>query len=552
MRTTTLDGTLLARLIEGGAANLRLNSQIVNDLNVFPIPDGDTGENMCLTLNGGLRSLSAAPDSSIGKASASLAQGMLMSARGNSGVILSQLFAGIAAGFKGVDTADIRTVGEALKSGVKYAYASVITPTEGTILTVARESTDYACSRITGDSTLESLAADCMKEMWDSLQRTPDLLDVLKEAGVIDSGGAGLFYIADGVKRTLNGETLESGTERQATVPGQQLDLSKFSENDVMEYGYCTEFLLRLTHAKTDINKFDIKQIIDHLSTLGDSIVAVRNDTVVKIHVHTLTPEAALAYCHQFGEFLTLKVENMTLQNHDSIVENRFEAPKEKKRSRFAVVTVASGDGVIETLRGLGADYVIDGGQGKNPATKDFIAAFDSVNADTIFVLPNNGNIVMAAKQAAKVYEKSEIRVIESKSIGEGYAALTMLNFDSGDPDVIEHELREAMEGVVTGMVSKAVRTATVDGIEIHKHDYFAFTEKHMLLSTDTRLEAVEELTEKLCASGHEIVIAIYGKDMSDNEKILFADYMAKTYRRTELYEIDGGQDVYDVILILQ
>lgn len=552
MNTTSLDGVTLARLIAGGAANLRLNAQIVNDLNVFPIPDGDTGENMCLTLSGGIRNLGDSPDSSISKASASLAQGMLMSARGNSGVILSQLFAGIAEGFKGIETADIKTVGEALKSGVRYAYASVITPTEGTILTVARESAEYACSRITENSTLESLASDCMKEMWASLQRTPDLLDVLKEAGVIDSGGAGLFYIADGVKRTLNGETLESGTERPAALPGQQLDLSKFSENDVMEYGYCTEFLLRLTHAKTDIDKFDIKTVIDHLSTLGDSIVAVRNDTVVKIHVHTLTPEKALEYCHQFGEFLTLKVENMTLQNHDSIVENRFTAEGKRKRVPFGIVTVASGDGVIRTLKELGADYVINGGQGKNPSTKDFIDAFDSVNADTVFVLPNNGNIVMAAKQAAKVYDKSDIRVVESKSIGEGYAALTMHSFDSGDADEIESELREAMEGVVTGMISKAVRTATVDGVEIHKHDYFGFTEKHMLVSCDTRIEAAEELTEKLCAAGHEIVIAIYGMDMSETDKQLFADHMAKTYRRTELYEIDGGQDVYDIILILQ
>jgi len=552
MGTTVLDGILLEKLIEGGAANLSINASIVNDLNVFPIPDGDTGDNMCLTLNGGLRKMNSSSTSSLSDAAAALSQGMLMSARGNSGVILSQFFAGIAAGFKGVEQADVVTVGEALKSGVRRAYASVITPTEGTILTVARESVDYACSRITERSTLESFAADAMAELARSLQRTPDLLAVLKEAGVIDSGGAGLYYIGDGVRKTLSGETLESGTARQAAAPGAALDLDKFTENDVMEFGYCTEFLLRLTRSKTDLESFDIKTIIDFLSAIGDSIVATRSDSIVKIHVHTFTPEKVLDYCHSFGEFLTLKIENMTLQNHDSTVVNRFTVPAERKRLPFGIVTVASGEGVISTFKELGANAVIDGGQGKNPATQDFIDAFDEVNADTIFVLPNNGNIVLAAKQAAELYKNSDIRVIASKSIGDGYAALTMYSFDSGDPDQIENELREAMDGVVTGMLSKAVRSATVDGVEIREHEYFGFTDKNMLVSGGSRAETALALAEKLDAGSREAVIAVYGKDMSDTDRAIFEREMSGKYRRTEIYPIEGGQEVYDLILILQ
>ncbi len=548
MGTKALDGALFERLVAGGAANLGINARVVNDLNVFPIPDGDTGDNMRMTIDGGVRSLTQKPTANLFEASRILARGMLMSARGNSGVILSQFFAGIADGFSGVETADVTAVGHALRMGVKSAYASVVTPTEGTILTVMREAVEYACERITPESTLESFNTDALAEMERSLQRTPELLAVLKEAGVIDSGGAGLFYIADGVNRTLNGEMpVESAVPAAPSAPDAP-DLSLFDENSSMLFGYCTEFLLRLTHAKTDIDAFSLEELIAYLETVGDSIVAVRNGTVVKIHVHTMTPETVLAHCHAFGEFLTIKIENMTLQHHEMKVDNRFDS---KPRKPFGLVTVASGPGIRETFSDLGADVVIDGGQGKNPSTEDFLSAFEKVGAETIFVLPNNGNIVMAAKQAASLCETARVIVVESKNIGEGYAALTMLSYDSGDADEIAATLKEAMEGVVTGMVTAAVRETTVDGVAIKADDYIGFTDKHMLVSEPTALAALEALTEKLNIDSREYVIAVYGADVPEADKAVFRNYMKSGHRRTELCEIDGGQEIYHYLLIL-
>ncbi len=558
MGTKELNGELLEKLLEGGAANLRMNADIVNDLNVFPIPDGDTGDNMTLTINGGLNALEGSSTPSLTEAAEKASKGMLLSARGNSGVILSQLFAGIADGFRGFETADIRTVGEAMRSGVRSAYASVITPTEGTILTVARESVEYACGRINENSTLESFCADCLREANASLQRTPELLAVLKEAGVIDSGGAGLYYIADGVYRTLRGEKIEdqAGQKPMMMSAPHTIDTSKFNEDSVMEFGYCTECLLQLTNAKTDISAFNIDELIQALTDMGgNSIVAVQTGTVVKIHVHTFEPEKALGYCHQFGEFLTMKVENMTLQHTESFVENRFHVSfidEDVPKKPFGLVTVATGEGIKETLLDLGADVVIDGGQGNNPSTEDFVEAFDKVHAEDIFVLPNNGNIVMAARQAAELYKDSRIHVIESKSIGDGYAALTMLSYDSGDAGEIAEEMRSSMQGVITGSVTRAVRSTTVNGVEIKENEYIGFTDKEMQVSCPTALETVEALAEHLSIGNYEYVIVIYGQDTPEEEKAEFRQYMQTNHRRTELCEIDGGQEVYHYLLILQ
>ncbi len=557
MGTKELNGELLAKLLEGGAANLRMNADIVNDLNVFPIPDGDTGDNMMMTMNGGINALNGHTSPSLTEAAETASHGMLLSARGNSGVILSQLFAGVAEGFRGFETADIRTVGEAMRSGVRSAYASVITPTEGTILTVARESIEYACSRINENSTLESFCADCLREANASLQRTPELLAVLKEAGVIDSGGAGLYYIADGVYKTLRGEKIESTDTKITVSTPQTIDTSKFNEDSVMEFGYCTECLLQLTHAKTDISAFDINKLIDTLTEMGgDSIVAVQNGTVVKIHVHTFEPEKALGYCHQFGEFLTLKVENMTLQHTETFVENRFHVTfiedEDIPKKHFGIVTVATGEGIKETLTDLGADIVIDGGQGKNPSTEDFVEAFREAHAENIFVLPNNGNILMAARQAAEMYEDSKVFVIESKSIGDGYAALQMLSLDSDDPEEIAKELRDAMQGVITGSVTRAVRSTTVNGVEIKENEFIGFTDKEMQVSCPTPLETAKALSEQLSIGDYEFVIVIYGADTTEEEKEGYRSYMREQHRRTELCEIDGGQEVYHFLIILQ
>ena len=550
MANLVLDAQAFIKLVAGGAANLQANMEIVNELNVFPIPDGDTGENMSLTMSGGLRNLEGKEPTSVGEAAKLLADGMLMGARGNSGVILSQLFAGIAAGLASKKTATVKDLAAALQAGVKSAYAAVINPTEGTILTVAREAADYAAARAGEGATFQSFGGDYLAELKRSLDRTPELLQTLKDAGVVDSGGAGLYYIAEGAIRAANGE-IPQKVELSGT-PGAGLDLSKFGPESVMEFGYCTEFLLRLQTAKVDLASFSVEKLIAELQTLGDSIVCFRNDTIVKVHIHTMTPGVVLNHCQQYGEFLTLKIENMTLQHSETEIRNRFAPQKAAEKKEFALVTVATGEGIKATFSELGADFVIDGGQGKNPSTEDFIRAFDEVNARTIFVLPNNGNIVLAAKQAASLYEKANIHVVESKNIGEGYAALTMLSYDSGNAEAIAADLCEAMQGVVTGMVTRSIRNATINGVAITEGAYIGFTDKNMLAAGESNVETALALLEKLDAGAHDFLIAIYGQDVTEEQKEIFRTAFAGRYPRAELYEIEGGQEIYDFLLILQ
>lgn len=560
MQTKTIDGQTFIKMVSGGAANLRANASIVNDLNVFPIPDGDTGENMSRTIGGGPSRLNIHDGLTLDKASRMLADGMLMSARGNSGVILSQFFAGIAKGFEGKENADLKDLANALKSGVESAYAAVNKPTEGTILTVAREAAEYAANRITADSTFTSFANDYINEMNASLRRTPELLDVLKEAGVIDSGGAGLYYIADGAIKAANGDEFVSTvpTDDIHTVDNnvKPVNTNGFDENSVMKFGYCTEFLLQLQTCKTDIKNFDLDKIKAYLETVGDSIVAFISGTVVKVHVHTMTPGTVLDYCQQYGEFLTLKIENMTLQHNETVISNRFDEKREDKKSAekkpYALVTTASGEGIKQTFTELGADYVIYGGQTNNPSTEDFISAFDEVNAKTIFVLPNNSNIIMAAKQAAELYKDSDVRVVPSHNIGEGYAAMTMLSYDSGDADAIAGELEDAMQGVITGMITHSVRDADIDGVSIDKDAYIGFTDKKMLASDGNKIDTAMLLLDKLNAKSHEFLIAVFGKEMTDSEREEFTARMSAEYPKMEVYTIDGGQEVYDLMLILQ
>jgi DAK2 domain fusion protein YloV len=552
MDTRELSGELYSSLIKGGAANLRANAQIVNDLNVFPIPDGDTGENMSLTITGGVTAAANAGSYSLSEVSDTIANGMLLSARGNSGVILSQFFSGIAKGFTGSEKADVRTVGFAFKSGVRRAYEAVMKPTEGTMLTVAREATEYACDRITDSSTMESFFSDVLDEMNRSLKRTPQLLDVLREAGVIDSGGAGLVYIIDGMNKTLQGEHI---SDAALSFGSKAVDTSKFTADSVMEYGYCTEFLLQLQKCKVDVDNFSIDPILDFLNSIGNSIVAFKTGTIVKVHVHTMTPGKVFDYCQKFGEFLTMKCENMTLQHNETILAEEKKEHIVKptgERKKFAAITVATGDGIKETLKTLGADVVIDGGQGRNPSSEDFIEAFDSVNADTIFVLPNNGNIVMAARLAADIYADSKVVVIPSKSIGDGYAALSMLSYDSGDVDVITNDMSEAMQGVVTGEVTRSVRDANIDGVEIKNNAYIGFSGKNMLASEADKLDTTMEMLAKLDAASHEVMIAIYGNTATTEDRKEFCRRAGEMFPRTELYEIDGGQDVYDFEIILE
>ena len=542
----TLDGILFARMINSGAANLKAHAKEINDLNVFPIPDGDTGDNMLMTMMGGVHHDTSSCDSLCEMADR-VSSGMLLSARGNSGVILSQFFEGIKNGFTGLQTADTKEIGEAFRQGVKQAYSSVMTPTEGTILTVVREATEYACEQNT--NTPEAFLDAFIDEAKRSLARTPELLPVLKKAGVVDSGAAGLIYIVDGMMRAVIGEDIADFSE--VSEKSQELDLDAFNEDSVLEFGYCTELLVRLQNIKTNISAFDVKVITDYLQTIGDSIVTVRNGSIVKLHVHTMTPQKVLDFCQQYGEFLKVKIENMSLQHNNTITEEK-ESVLVKERKKYGVVAVACGEGLKETFRERGADVIVDGGQSMNPSAEDFIEAFDEVNADVIFVFPNNGNIILTAEQAAHLYDKSDVRVIESTTIGAGYASLAMLDTSSGDTDAIVEDLRMAMDGVITAEISHCVRDATIDGMEIHTGDYIGFVGKEMLSVNESRLVTVCESIDALNFSRYDFCILICGKDATDEEAEKIEAYVNSHYRGKEIYIINGGQDVYDYIMIVE
>ena len=545
-----IDGQLFADMVRGGTARLRANAQAVDDMNVFPIPDGDTGDNMSMTLEAGVSALGADAPCDIGTCSAKLAGGMLLGARGNSGVILSQLFAGMADGFKNKAEADVACLAEAFRHGVKKAYHAVLTPTEGTILTVAREAAEYAAGKVTEDSTVESFLSDYRREVQASLERTPTLLKVLEEAGVLDSGGAGYAFVLEGMDKVLHGEKVE-----EVGIPApaaKTIDTSSFTADTQLEFGYCTEFLLQLQNSKVDVAAFEVETISDFLQTVGNSVVAFKTpEGVVKVHVHTMTPGKVLEYCQQFGEFLTLKVENMMLQHNESVfAEKKDKQPASRKN--IGIVAVATGEGVKETFLQLGADQIIHGGQTMNPSAEDFVAAFDLVNADSIIVLPNNGNVILAAQQAARLYDKAAVYVLESKTLGEGYAALSMFDPDAGSIDAILAELKEAMQGVVTAMVCPAVRESHMCGVEVKPGDFIGIVGKEILCSAPTPTEAAKDLLSRLESDDKAVIITLCGKDGTSEQAEEISDFIRDRFPMLEGYAIDGKQDVYPFIFILQ
>lgn len=553
MNEKVLDGNLLAELIRGGAANLSQNAQKVNDLNVFPIPDGDTGDNMLMTMKGGV---SASSDSfaSVSEAARRISDGMLLGACGNSGVILSQFFAGFAAALDGFESADVEQIKAALRGGVRQAYGAVAEPTEGTILTVMREASDAVA---TADVTTgEELLSTFIEEAKSSLRRTPELLDVLKKAGVIDSGGAGLVYIAEGVRKAYFGETVADDPVGMSAGGKADVNYDLFDENSVMKYGYCTELLMRLQTCKVDPASFDINVIVDYMKSIGNSVVAFKTGTAVKLHVHTMTPEKVFEFCHQFGEFLTVKVENMSLQHSGTELpdteDDDFTVKRDSERKKFGVVAVASGAGMRNVFSEMGADFVIEGGQSMNPSTADFIDAFEHVNADSIIVFPNNGNVILTAIQASKLYEGSEVYVLESKTIGHGYAALTMLNTDSDDIDTIMGELNDAMRDVVNVEISCAVRDAEMDGFSVQPGDYIGFTGKRIVSCNKSREEAVYAAAGRIGLSDHPVCMLIKGAAATDVEAERLVKELSRRNGGIEVYEIDGGQDIYDYILVAE
>ncbi|MBP5550540.1 MAG: DAK2 domain-containing protein [Bacilli bacterium] len=543
-----LDGAMFEEFIISGAAKLEQNVKQINDLNVFPIPDGDTGDNMYRTIAGGIETMKKEPANSVAKKSHALAEGMLFNARGNSGVILSQIFAGMANGFAGVEVASIEDIIYAFGEGVKKAYSAVTPPVEGTILTVAREATEQM-EEIKEDLTIGEFAEAFRKYMYHSLENTPELLHILKEAGVIDSGGAGLYLIADGIVDAINGENVIASANHQAN--SQAVDFSKFTEDSELKFGYCTEILLRLMNKKVDVKNFDENIIIDYLKTIGDSIVAFKNDSIVKVHVHTMTPSKVLEYCQQFGEFLTIKIENMTLQHNESHFAKDELPTVERETKKYGVIVVADGEGFKSLFKELGVDIVIDGGQGKNPSINDFVKAFDEVNAHNIYVFPNNSNIILAANQAKEMYDKSNIYVVETKNVGEAYAALSMLDY-SIEPDELFDLFIEnsSSENVGTALVCKATRDVELGGVKVKENDYIVMEGKKIDLANPNIVDAVVEFYKE--RDYISLSTIFYGKNVTEEEKQMIGRGIRSQLPDIELYEADGGQDTFDLVIIIE
>ncbi len=551
-----LTGRLFAKMMRGGASELRSNADEVNKLNVFPVPDGDTGDNMSMTIDSGIAALETTDSDDLAEVIKVLSRGMLLGARGNSGVILSQFFAGIAKGFSNTEKSDAAALADALKRGVEQAYASVMVPTEGTILTVAREAVEYATGRLTPKSTIRSLFSDLANEMHASLERTPDILPVLKEAEVVDSGGAGLFYIIDGLNKVLNGEEVPDVFIPQEAPKAVAVNTSFNADSD-MTYGYCTELLLQLQNSKCDPEKFDIDALRAFLAQIGDSIVAFKTESIVKLHVHTFTPEKVLAHCRDFGEFLTVKIENMSVQHTELGDDGKKSESKQPKKAaekkKYAVVSVANGPGLEALFREMGADKIVLGGQTNNPSTSDFIDAFKNINAEHIYVFPNNGNIVMAANQAAEIYEYAKVHVIEAKTMGAGYVALSSMNFDSSSPEELETEASEAISRITTGYISPAVRDADMNGVHVNEGDTIGIIGKEIVVSAPDRMSAAKALADKLLSSVDNFMLTVIaGADASAFDMAELERYIGEAHPSIELYFIDGGQEIYPFLFVAE
>ena len=559
MKIMRVDGNLFKSLVINGAANLRANYQIVDSLNVFPVPDGDTGTNMKMTIEGGVNEIASMDDVNIYEISKKLSRGMLMGARGNSGVILSQLFRGLSKGFENLVSVNAISLAEAFESSVKQAYKAVVTPVEGTILTVAREASERMSLIANSRMSINEFFKEYLQEAKRSLENTPNLLPVLKEAGVVDSGGTGYVYIIEGMLKALEGEII---TDDNLTSASHfvQFDVKSDEES---EFGYCTEFLVDLTKVD-DPENFDEKVILERIEPLGNSIVLLKDENIVKTHIHTLTPGVVLNIAQEYGEFIKIKVENMTLQHSElqeikhveegscACGEVHHKKPvKPEVRSKYSIVSVATGEGLVETFKNMGVDYVVSGGQSMNPSTEDFINGFDTLNADNIIVFPNNKNIILAANQAAKIYTESNIIVINSKTIAEGFSALTMLDI-SLEPDELVQEMDDAISQVLSCSVTYAVRDTEVDGIKIQKNDFIGILGGKIVAANRRRSDLMKAVFKKANLGEKDIVTIIWGKDVTEKEVNELTRSLKKNYSNLEVEVIKGDQEVYSYILAIE
>ncbi|MGP3560911.1 DAK2 domain-containing protein [Geobacillus sp. BK01] len=555
MTMRTLDGRRFADMVQQGAAHLANNAKAVDALNVFPVPDGDTGTNMNLSMTSGAKEVEANASNHIGNVAAALAKGLLMGARGNSGVILSQLFRGFAKAVEGKQQVDGFEFAAALQAGVDTAYKAVMKPVEGTILTVAKEAARKAIETAKKERDVVAVMEAALAEAKAALQRTPELLPVLKEVGVVDSGGQGLVYVYEGFLAALKGEAVSAAP---VEVPMEELvkmahhqSAQSHIHTDEIEFGYCTEFMVRFEADKLVQHPFSEETFRRDLSRFGDSLLVVADDELVKVHIHSETPGEVLTYGQRYGSLIKIKIENMREQ-HANIVGKEAETSSRTagKTKPYGIVAVAMGAGVAELFRSIGAHEVIEGGQTMNPSTEEIADAIRRANAETVFVLPNNKNVVMAAKQAAELSERRVI-VIPSKTVPQGMAALLAFS-PAQSAEQNERAMMAALSKVKTGQVTVSVRDTTIDGIEIQKGDYMGLFDNRIIVADKDKIAVTKQLLDALIDEESEIVTILYGEDATEVEVETIVAYLEKEHDEVEVEVHNGQQPLYPFVISVE
>jgi DAK2 domain fusion protein YloV len=536
-----IDGKVFRGMLMSGCSNLNNRRKEVDALNVFPVPDGDTGTNMSLTFTNGINEVNKSGSEDLPVVAKTLQRGLLMGARGNSGVILSQIFRGFYQSVGESHELDTKAFAAAMLNGAMLAYKAVMRPVEGTILTVVRESSDMADLYVKDhpEATIEEYMEILCKEARASLDRTPELLPILKEARVVDSGGSGLLAIFDGFKAYLDGAPIEDESARK-----------KNGSEEIGASGYVTEFILKLSDQ--GVHLFKENRFRDSLSKLSENITVVNDADLVKVRVNTAQPGEVLNLGQRFGEFQAVQIDNLALgKPRESILENASKeepaAEKDAEEKEYGIITVCAGEGLEKLFRGYRCDYIVSGGQTMNPSTEDFIKAIEKVHARHIFILPNNSNIIMAASQAAEVSEGRDVRVLPTKSIPQGLSACISFNPEA-DPEENQSAMMDAVGHVKTGQVTYAIKDTTVDGREIKAGDYMGILDKDIRLTSSDKVDAACRLISEMCDEDSEIVTLIAGKDASEEEVQKVQKYIE------DHFEVDvdveqGDQPVYCFIV---
>lgn len=547
-------------MVEIGEMRLSENAEFVNSLNVFPVPDGDTGTNMMLSFKSGAERVANSTATTVGDLAQDLAKGLLMGARGNSGVILSQLFRGFSKAVVGKEVITGEELAQAFTNGVETAYKAVMKPVEGTILTVARESAKRGVRKLETSNDIIEVMGSVLRGAEKSLAKTPDLLPVLKEVGVVDSGGQGLVFIYNGFFEALTGEdvpvqSLQSNKIDLTSVAHHEsgVDYEHVSTGDI-KFGYCTEIMVKIGEGETVVDTFDYDTFRNYLNELGDSLLVVADDEIIKVHVHTERPGEVMNYGQRFGSLMKVKVDNMRLQ-HEEVLKTDYTAKVkeavQKQKAEYGIVAVAAGEGVQELFKSMGVTTIINGGQTMNPSTEDILQAVKEAHAEKVIVLPNNKNIQMAANQAAEVSEDAAVAVVATRTISEGLASLLAFNPEASLEDN-QAAMSEQMALVSSGQITNAVRDTNIDGVEIKKDDFMGIVDGKILVSIADRKEATLATIDKMINDDSEILTIIYGEDAEASEVEEITEAVEAKYPDVEVEVHEGNQPVYTYLLSVE